>query len=57
VNGSGGNQTVTQSEVGTQVDISDFTAFLVEVETQYSSSDGNDTPTHFSQDFYFEEGN
>lgn len=56
VNGSGTDTTITQVDVGTQVDISDFTGFLVEVETQYSSSDGNDTPTHYSQDFYFEEG-
>lgn len=56
VNGSGADQTITQSEVGSSVDISDFTGLLVEVETQYKSNDGGDTPTHYSQDFYFEEG-
>ncbi len=56
VNGSGDEETITQSEVGTSVDISDFTGFLVEVKTEYSTSDGNDSPTHRSQDFYFEEG-
>lgn len=55
VNGTGTDTTVAQSQVGDFVDISDFTGFVVEVKTEFTSSDGNDTPVQRSQDFYFEE--
>lgn len=56
VNGSGTTKIFTQEEVGEVLGLGDFTGFVVEVKTEYSSADGNDTPTHRSQDFYFEEG-
>lgn len=55
INGSGTSKTVTRSDLESQVDLSDFTGFLVEVQADLTSSDGNDTPTLKMMDFTFKE--
>ena len=50
---SGNSVTVTQSDIGTQVDCSTFADGDITVQSNFSTSDGNDTPTLYEYALYF----